>query len=100
MSNKFNVSLEGHSAVVEYDVQDGGHVVGTLTSPDYGAAPIEQGYADPEEGTQNVGIHGQLTLHGVTAKFDVVVTNDTKMTGQVRIGWFYTLNLSGERVVA
>lgn len=85
---KWNATIDGHAAIIDATV-NGATLTGKVTSPEYGSAPIMMGVVSGQVLT------GQVSLHGSTGHVTITVAADGSISGEVRVGWFFSAAIVG-----
>jgi len=85
---KWNATIDNHAVVIDAAV-NGATLTGTVTSTEYGRAPIMMGAVNGQVLT------GQVSLHGNTGHVTMTVAADGSVSGEVRVGWFFSVKLVG-----
>lgn len=88
---QWKITLQGHTAVVAIKLFEDTTFTGTITSSEYGEAPITEGRANGNTLT------GKVTLNDVSADIVAVIQTDGDVTGKVKVGWFFHYDFLGTR---
>lgn len=88
---KFDITVDGgHKAEIEIQPDGKGGFTGTVTSPEYGIAPINHGVLVGSD------LKGDICLKGYDADFSATLSSTSAtIAGQLSYGWFFKKSFSG-----
>lgn len=92
MNGRYDVSVDGHKAVVAITADGKGGFFGTIETPEYGTGEIKDGKVD------GVALRGKVELAGHEADFSATADGKT-ISGTIRYGWFIRKDFAGTSVV-
>jgi len=84
---KFNITADGHKALVDLETDGKGGFSGSVESYEFGTG----GIGGSVHGSHYVG---SIILDGHAATFDATVYSDA-ISGTIKSGWFFRLDFTG-----